>query len=44
MRLMYVFNYREASGYLFRAPEAIARLFVRLARGTYDYAPTEGGL
>ena len=42
MRLMYVFNYREATGYLFRAPEFVARIFVKFARG-FDYAETEAG-
>lgn len=44
MKLVYVFNYFESSGYLFRAPEWFARLFVRLSRGPYDYAPTEAGM
>lgn len=43
MRLVYVFNYFEPTGYLFRAPEFIARAFVRLSRGPYDYAPTASG-
>lgn len=42
MRLMYVFDPRESEGYLFRAPEFIARLFCRL-NGRYDYATTPEG-
>lgn len=42
-RLMYVFDYREASGYVCRVPELLARVMVRLVP-QWDYAPTEEGL
>lgn len=43
MRLMYVFNPRESSGYLCRVPEFVAYVIYKLSRGRYDYAPTEAG-
>jgi hypothetical protein len=45
MKLVYVFDYREATGYLFRAPVFIAKLFIKFYRGSkfYDYAELESG-
>lgn len=39
---VYVFDPRADSGYLFRAPEWLAKLFCRIAK-RYDYAVTEKG-
>lgn len=47
MRLMYVFDFRATTGYVFRAPEFLARFICRRkwAHARYlDYAPTEKGL
>lgn len=45
MRLMYVFDYRETSGYVARVPEFVARLWTGSRFGRWlDYAPSEAGL
>lgn len=42
MRLMYVFDPRESTGYVVRVPEFVAWVIVRLNR-RLDYAPTPEG-
>jgi hypothetical protein len=42
-RLMYVFDPREATGYVCRLPEFLARILVRVVR-KWDYALDESGL
>lgn len=42
-KLVYVFDPREATGYVCRLPEFLARVLVRVIR-QWDYAPTEKGL
>jgi hypothetical protein len=43
-KLMYVFDPREAEGYVCRVPEFVARIIARCTQLGLDYAPTPEGL
>lgn len=43
MKLMYVFDPRESSGYVMRVPEIVAKFVCRFVARRLDYAPTEKG-
>lgn len=45
VQLVYVFDYREADGYVMRVPAFVARLVCRTRWGKWwDFAPTPEGL